>query len=327
MKNWIWIIILVGSIFAMVIYLMTRCFLYVCDVKKKMQGIKVQIEEIYYFISENNRLLSKLEDVQQKLPTYHFDYSWSINNPIICHALGEIDGIMFTESKEAFEKHYNNGSRIFELDFSLTADREPVVLHDWSNFQEGNPTGLANENFSMAQAMPLADFEQVKILGKYTPITLKGVIQLAQQYGDVYFIISVKSMNQQYNEDVRLIFHKLFNLAMAADETLWERFILHAYSMEFLHRTMEEFRFKSAIYRLRRYIHPMILAEQLKGCGIAMITTTIDECQWGENYLHILHENDIKVIFCSLKDKKTMSNRLLRDDIDMVMTPYGEDIH
>lgn len=324
--NWFWIAAAV-AVFTAVIFLLHLCLQYIKKIKFKIQSMKAQLDEIYHITNENNRLLLELGNSQERdRESYYLDYSWSMNNPIVCHALGEIDGVKFTESREAFEKHYNQGSRVFELDFSLTSDGEPVVLHDWNHFLNRNVAEPEKANFSMKKALSKVEFEAVKILGKYTPLTLERFIQLAEQYKDAYFIISVKSVDQQYDEDAQLIFRKLFDMAMAADQTLCRHFILHAYSMEFLHRAMKEFPFGSVVYRIYHSIHPLVLAKQLKESGITMVTTTLGSWPWAKQYLKILHEHDIRIISCSMEQKKTLKKRLQERDIDMVMTPYGEEI-
>lgn len=54
------------------------------------------------------------------------------DNVLISHAMGEIDGYYYTNSLEAFENsYYNRGSRVFEVDLSLTKEGVLVARHDW----------------------------------------------------------------------------------------------------------------------------------------------------------------------------------------------------
>ncbi len=46
-------------------------------------------------------------------------------NPLIAHALGEADGKIETNSKEAFLTSWQNGFRAVEADFTYTSDGTP----------------------------------------------------------------------------------------------------------------------------------------------------------------------------------------------------------
>lgn len=49
---------------------------------------------------------------------------------LIAHALGELDGNIYTNSLAAAEHNYALGSRWFEVDLTLTADRDLVTFHE-----------------------------------------------------------------------------------------------------------------------------------------------------------------------------------------------------
>jgi glycerophosphoryl diester phosphodiesterase len=49
----------------------------------------------------------------------------------VAHAGGRVLGRAYTNSFEALEENYARGFRVFELDFSWTADQQLVLLHDW----------------------------------------------------------------------------------------------------------------------------------------------------------------------------------------------------
>jgi len=50
---------------------------------------------------------------------------------IVIHAGGAVNGMTYTNSREALDLHYRAGCRVFELDFIWTADDHLVLLHDW----------------------------------------------------------------------------------------------------------------------------------------------------------------------------------------------------
>ena len=107
-----------------------------------------------------------------------------------------------------------------------------------------------------------------------------------------------------------------------------KRYILHAYSFEFLYSVMNEFKFNSAVYRGVNFIHPNVLAEELKRCGITTTTTT-SVVYARRDYCKILHDNGIKIIGCVVT--KDIKNRLIREwiksDVDMLMVPFGRNFN
>jgi glycerophosphoryl diester phosphodiesterase len=95
---------------------------------------------------------------------------WPIRLPserLIAHALGEINGETYTNSREAFYENHARGFRWFEVDLMLTADSQVVAAHD------------------------PRDLERVPSLG-LTLLRLDDVIALAQQCVDCRFVLDVK---------------------------------------------------------------------------------------------------------------------------------------
>ncbi|MGA3049488.1 MAG: hypothetical protein ABSD67_22865 [Terracidiphilus sp.] len=51
---------------------------------------------------------------------------------LVAHAGGAVQGITYTNSREALDLHYAKGYRVFELDFHWTTDNRLVIVHDWN---------------------------------------------------------------------------------------------------------------------------------------------------------------------------------------------------
>lgn len=320
-------IIFIGII--LIVVILIACFIYTAMkyIKKGLLKVRIlnhKIESLYYFTSKNYQMLVDMNKQNENPISYKFDDSWSENDPRICHALGEIDGVLLTECEEAFEKHYNEGIRVFELDFRLTQDGVPVVLHDWKTFNNGmfSKANITQNTLNVAHTMSYQEFANVKVLGKYTTLTMERFVDLAYKYSDAKFIISVKSVNQQYNDDVRTIFRELFRVTDKVDPVIKNRYILHVYSFEFLHQTMKEYPFISAVYRCCHLLHPLVLVEELKKCGISIVTLLDGD----REYCKILRDNGIKIIRVVTNKKMQGSSALykLKCDADMLMTPFEE---
>lgn len=330
-------VMLMGIILVIVLIIVYLIYISLKFLKKGLQkvcNLNRKIDNLYYFTSRNHQTLVDMNTQNINLTNYNFDDSWSANDPRICHALGEIDGVLLTECEEAFEKHYKEGFRVFELDFRLTRDGVPVVVHDWELFNHGMISNAYTPRniFNMEHSMYYQEFSNAKVLGKYTTLTMERFVGLANKYSDARFIISAKSVDLQYDDDVRTIFRGLFSTTDKINPDIKKRYILNAFSFEFLHQAMNEFRFTSAVYRCYHFLHPLVLAEQLKKCGVSIVIMDYNN----RNYCRVLHDNGVKIIgFIVTKNSKAniknMKDRQvqnwLRSDVDMFMTQFGGDFN
>lgn len=175
---------------------------------------------------------------------YSFDYSWTEQTaPYIAHAFGAIDGNIYTNSLEAFEHNYALGHRVFEADFDVTEDHYLMIAaHDkdkWISYthSEGEP----------AKEYTYDQFISTPLLGKYTPLDCRGVIELMSRYPDIYLITDTK-----YDDltTVLLQFSQLVNLAQKIDPSVLDRIIPQIYHQDMLHWVMSVHPFKSVIYTL-----------------------------------------------------------------------------
>ena len=82
------------------------------------------------------------------------------------HAGGEIDGYVYTNSREALEKASAEGYRYIELDLQYTADSVLVAAHSWKDFNVA--TGFAHKGDT---APTFADFKGRRLQGCYTPLS------------------------------------------------------------------------------------------------------------------------------------------------------------
>jgi hypothetical protein len=55
-----------------------------------------------------------------------------LEEKLVAHAGGAVNGIAYTNSREALDAHYAAGYRVFELDFEWTSDGHLVLVHDWA---------------------------------------------------------------------------------------------------------------------------------------------------------------------------------------------------
>ncbi len=92
----------------------------------------------------------------------------TVEQPIelIAHAGGEVDGFVYTNSREALEKAVADGYRYIEFDLLYTADSVLVAAYSWKDFNA--MTGYAQRGDT---APAFADFAARRIHGLYTPLS------------------------------------------------------------------------------------------------------------------------------------------------------------
>ena len=109
------------------------------------------------------------------------------------HALGGIDGDIYTNSLEALQKSYEGGARIFEADIHLTSDGKAVLVH---GFKKNDYLKRIGEEYypeeykqSGEDYIPTYDeFMAFKIQGKYTPLDFGGLCDFLREHNDMYVL-------------------------------------------------------------------------------------------------------------------------------------------
>jgi len=158
----------------------------------------------------------------------------------IIHAMGMIEGAPYTNSLEAFEQHYANGQRYFEVDFSITSDGKMVARHDWG---EGYQEGI-DENHIPTEA----EFLELPIFGKFTPLSLKNVISLMQKYPDMYVITDTKNTEP---EPARADILRLYQTAVEMDAAeVLDRFVVQIYNVDMYEAIKDIYDFPHCIFTM-----------------------------------------------------------------------------
>lgn len=104
---------------------------------------------------------------------------WYDRCTLIYHACGGIDGLSYTNSKEALLKTLEAGARFIEIDFSVTRDGRLVCLHEWEDLGEKEP-------------LSYDEFMKSKIFGKYTPMSAEDFLACMAEYPEAMAILDTK---------------------------------------------------------------------------------------------------------------------------------------
>lgn len=162
------------------------------------------------------------------------------NNILIGHSFGSIDGYTYTGCLEAFQKKYEQGLRIFEVDFAVAADGNIVLRHDWDvALQEG---------ISSANIPTSGEFKEIPIHGKYTPLTFIDLLELMEEYPDIWIVTDSKEVGE---EEVKAEFEEMVREAEEVEllEVL-DRFIVQIYNETMYDIVKEVYPFSEYIFTL-----------------------------------------------------------------------------
>ena len=197
-------------------------------------------------------------------PEYSFDYSWT-DNEYIAHALGAIEGKSYTNSREALEKNYALGVRVFEADLRYTSDRELVLIHKWSTFPADEDDPPSHEEFMKS-----------RISGKFTPMDLKELILFMKDHPDMYLVIDGKAGSDGDMKYVAGEYGDILRTCIETSPEIVDRIIPQIYNREMLKTLMGIYDWKSMIYTLyhidNRDFDPYDEADFCLRSGVGVIT-------------------------------------------------------
>ena len=147
---------------------------------------------------------------------------------------GEQEPQIYTNSREALENSYNNGHRVFEMDFLLTSDGKLAAVHDWES--------VGGEKSS-------EEWKDVKIEGMYRALFIEDVYEFMLEYPDTFLITDTKSFFYD-GETNKKQFEQLVNAAKETDESLLKRIVPQVYDQNCYRIMMGVYAFDSVIYTL-----------------------------------------------------------------------------
>lgn len=147
---------------------------------------------------------------------------WYDTDRVIVHALGEIDDITYSNSKEAMENSYYNGKKLLECDLIMTSDDQVVACHDWEIWNSWN-----DKTGDDTEAPTYDEFMSTNIMGRYTPLSGEDLIIYMKEHPDVYIITDTKEADPDVLGEP---FSALVKLALANDcEDVLDRFVVQIY--------------------------------------------------------------------------------------------------
>lgn len=172
----------------------------------------------------------------QQAPSLFRQVAPEHNHMFIAHALGSVDGVAETNSKEAFVETYRNGFRLFEADMSQTKDGKVAIFHHRARHHIGMSAGIDEVN--------LGDFLSHKSFEKFTLLSLEDLLELMRVYPDMYLITDVKS-------DITYAVSQILESdAVKAQPEIVQRIIPQIYHPEELATVLSLYPFSDIIFTL-----------------------------------------------------------------------------
>ncbi len=229
---------------------------------------------------------------------YVIQHKWYNQYTYIAHAMGRIDGKDYTNSKDAFEKTYQEGHRVFEVDFSITSDNQIVLKHDWTS-EHGLP------DFEEGYIPTLQEFKEAKIWGKYTTMDMADLLQIMVEYPDIYIVTDSKSGEyKEVVEQFRQMKEMLQKYSERERKSIQKRIIVQIYNDDMYAGVESVMHFDNYIYTL--YQRGCNNLEQLTEFCIKnqIQVVTIPYTWWTEEIQETLEEQGLSVWVHTINSKE-----------------------
>lgn len=247
-------------------------------------------------------------------PVYAAGADWTVGNPLVAHALGEHNGKIETNSKEAFISSWENGYQVLEADFTYTSDGTLVVRHD---FDAGGSYYRLEIKPQGNLVMDTQTYKNQKIVYEQTPLTAADLIALLGEYKDVYLITDTKNTDKA---TIQRQFTDLRTIAMnTGNAEVLNRIVPQIYNEEMLGWVKEIYNFPQWVYTLYQQTNPDY-AKIADFCAANQIgVVTIEKSRARKDVTDIFHAKGIQV-YAHTVNRYINFQELLAHGVDGIYT-------
>lgn len=164
--------------------------------------ICTEIDCLYrrYYSGRRNSNLSRINSLPFLIDEPN---EWYNTYQVIAHGGGGIDGKTCTDTKEAIELAYQNGTRMFDIDIQQTSDGVWVCSHGWlDNIEQDSlyrasisrifQWDIEQTRYQLpqekAKTQTIEEFKETKPFHKYTHITFEEFLEFMHEHDDVWLI-------------------------------------------------------------------------------------------------------------------------------------------
>ena len=139
---------------------------------------------------------------------------WYCLHKIVAHGGGGIDNKTCTNSYESIQLHYDNGTRMFDIDMIFTSDSVLVCRHGWNdNLEQTNFTAsqtrffqwdIEQQRYNLPRStwknLDYKSFIETKPHRKYTPISVVDFLNFMETHDDVWLLCDFGHIaSEKYN--------------------------------------------------------------------------------------------------------------------------------
>lgn len=140
-----------------------------------------------------------------RIPIRHADIVEDYaTNGCIAHALGEVDGTWYTNSRDAFERSYAEGFRVFEVDLVLLADGTAVAAHDGLESHYGLSKPFSEATWSEVQGLTYRGPSAVGLELEHPIMCASQLMRLLEEYPDAFLVTDTKAL-RHHSEHIRIL--------------------------------------------------------------------------------------------------------------------------
>ena len=272
------------------------------------------------------------------------DYdAWYTKYHFIAHAGGGVEGMVYTQSLEAWEQSYQNGVRVFDADLNFTSDGQLILRHAWEDDLDDpwatqsassrywvDLNGCFRKTYTNSDCYDIPDYKTFKsslVFNKYNPMTLDDMFSFMERYTDAYVSVD-------YKGDVKEVYTQLVNRALARDngDDILSRIIVNMYYFEDFDTINAIYPFINHVMR-EHVIHQVNYSEIIDFC----ITHDVHVVSVSAGYINdpgveLLHQYGIRTIvaicdyiedmrnYCDNGTYMAVSNWLYEDDWDVIVS-------
>ena len=235
---------------------------------------------------------------------------------MISHAMGGIGGRKYSNCREGFLENYAEGHRIFEVDMEYTSDGKLVLFHDWK--------GQFDPKYKAGYKPTYKQFMQAKIFGKYTPMDVKSLIKLMNQYPDVRIVTDTKYTDTAtIRKQFRTIVSTARNLGMS---DVLNRFVVEIYTPEMYRAVHSIYHFKEYMVTLYKAYKKAPTASEMHAVGRfckrhKIKTVAMYARWWKKSYEAILASYDLDIALYSVNSTKK-AKTFFRQGVTALFTDF-----
>lgn len=228
--------------------------------------------------------------------------AWYVQNHVIAHGGGGIDGKTYTNSLEAWEYSYSRGNRVMDADLTFTTDGKLVLLHDWADNLEQSSMAM-HQSYSFMdknghlqyksanwKKLDFQTFMSKKIYRLYTPMSCENMLLFMHAHLDLYVATDMKD---DVISSYQYLVYKAKEMKM---ESVLNRIIVNIYDYNMYEKIMSLYPFKNTIVR-QHYVHPNNYYELVDFCVKNDIhVVNVSTCYAKDKGIQLLRSKGLRVI-------------------------------